>query len=128
MSPYSRLRRSLHPDADGRPTPRASPGRAGAGRNPDVIPKQVRDEPGPENATPEYGSHNVRTLCDVLLSCPHPRCLQAEKSGALQAPHSSTFQQPYGLEQNRSVPPAMLAAWGSLVKSDVVGNARSAVP
>ena len=28
------------------------------------------------------GSHNRRRLCDVLLSCPHPRCLWPGKSGS----------------------------------------------
>jgi len=65
---------------------------------------------------------------DILLSCPHLRCLQAEKSGALQAPHFSAFRQPFGLEHNRYVPPTMPAAWGSLVESIAIGNANVAVP
>jgi hypothetical protein len=30
----------------------------------------LRTASGPENALPEYRSHNRRRLCDILLSCP----------------------------------------------------------
>jgi len=60
-----------------------------------------------------------------FLPTPAPK-----KAGNIGSPPAdvSGFFRPYGLEQNRSVPPAMLAAWGSSVKSNVVSNANVAVP
>ncbi len=65
--------------------------------------------------------------CDILLSCPHPRRKKPESSAAPPAA-ASGFLRPFGLEQNRSVPPTMPAAWGLLVKSDVVDNVSAAPP
>ena len=59
---------------------------------------------------------------------PTPALLPGRKVRLRLSPHFSTFQQPYGLKQNRSVPPAMPATWGSLVKSNVVGCANAAPP
>jgi len=59
---------------------------------------------------------------------PTPALLPGRKVRLRLSPHFSAFQQPYGLKQNRSVPPAMPAAWGSLVKSNVVGCANVAPP
>jgi len=59
---------------------------------------------------------------------PTPALLPGRKVRLASSPHFSAFQQPYGLKQNRSVPPALPAAWGSLVKSILVGHANVAVP
>ncbi len=59
---------------------------------------------------------------------PTPALLPGRKVRLAHSPHFSAFQQPYGLEHNRYVPPAMPAARGSLVKSNVVDNANVAVP
>ena len=57
-----------------------------------------------------------------------PALPPARKVRLRLSPHFPGRRQPYGLEQNRSVPPALPAAWGSWVKSNVVGDANVAVP
>ena len=53
----------------------------------------------PSHNGARYASVRSKTRSHVALSGAPPRCLQAEKSGALHAPHFSTFRQPFGLEQ-----------------------------
>ena len=59
---------------------------------------------------------------------PTPALPLARKVRLRLSPHFPCRRQPYGLEQNRSVPPALPAAWGSSVKSIAVGHANVAVP
>jgi len=55
---------------------------------------------------------------------PTPALPPGRKVRLRLSPHFSAFRQPFGLKHNRYVPPTMPAAWGSLVKSGVVGNAN----
>ncbi len=48
---------------------------------------------------------------------PTPALPSGRKVRLARSPHFSAFRQPYGLKQNRSVPPALPAAWGSSVKA-----------
>jgi len=60
-------------------------------------------------ATFSFPTH-TRVASRVMPLKRQTRPSAGRKVRLASSPHFSTFQQPYGLKQNRSVPPAMLAA------------------